>query len=123
MDYRQVKQIVRKQWQNGTWSGNMMGLAPLKSQGIKGVGTVAQYRRLVELGMPTDSRPFVIAERLFYRALSRDETPSLWFEYQKPSVGNPELELWARSFIKEGVTCALAHARHIALTGYLSTSL
>ena len=88
-----------------------MGIAPLKSQGIRSVGTVAQYRRLVELGVPTDTRSFRIAERLFYRVLSRDKTPSLWFEYQKRAVGNPALQAWARRFISEGVTCALAHAQ------------
>ena len=110
---RQVKQLAKKQWQNGSWSGNMLGIAPLKSQGIKDVGTVAQYRRLVELGVPMDFRAYRLAERLFYKILSRDETPSLWFEYQKPSVGNPDLETWARVFIREAVTCALAHAQRI----------
>jgi hypothetical protein len=111
--YRLVKQLARKQWQNGLWSGNMLGIAPLKSQGIKDVGTVAQYRRLVELGVPQISRSFRLAERLFYRVLSRDETPALWFEYQKPAAGNPELRAWARTFLREGVTCALAHAQRI----------
>jgi len=113
LQYKHVKQIARKQWQNGSWSGNMLGIAPLKSQGIKDVGTVAQYRRLVELGLPTDSRSFKLAERLFYKVLSRDDSPSLWFEYQKHAVGNPQLHSWARGFIREGVTCALAHAQRI----------
>jgi hypothetical protein len=113
LECKQFKQLAKKQWQNGSWSGNMLGIAPLKSQGIKDVGTVAQYRRLVELGAPMDSRSFKLAERLFYKILSRDETPSLWFEYQKPSVGNPELHTWTRGFIREGVTCALAHAQRI----------
>ncbi len=91
----------------------MLGIAPLKSQGIKDVGTVAQYRRLVELGVPQNTRSFRLAERLFYKVLSRDETPSLWFEYQKPAVGNPELLTWSRAFIREAVTCALAHAQRI----------
>lgn len=91
----------------------MLGIAPLKSQGIKDVGTVAQYRRLVELGVPRNTRSFQLAERLFYRVLSRDETPALWFEYQKPAAGNPELRSWARTFLREGVTCALAHAQRI----------
>jgi hypothetical protein len=111
--YKQVKHLARKQWQNGLWSGNMLGIAPLKSQGIRDVGTVAQYRHLVELGAPQKSRSFRLAERLFYRVLSRDETPSLWFEYQKPSAGNPELKSWSRTFLREGVTCALAHAQRI----------
>lgn len=91
----------------------MLGIAPNKSQGIKGVGTVAQYRRLVELGVSPKDRALRFAERLFFRILSRDETPSLWFEYQKPSADNPELKKWTRGFIREGVTCALAHARKI----------
>ncbi len=91
----------------------MLGIAPLKSQGIKDVGTVAQYRRLVELGAAQNTRSFRLAERQFYKVLSRDETPSLWFEYQKPSVGNAELHTWARTFLREGVTCALAHAQRI----------
>jgi hypothetical protein len=91
----------------------MLGIAPLKSQGIRDVGTVARYRHLVELGASNKTRPFKLAERLFYRILSRDETPSLWFEYQKPSASNPELRTWSRSFLREGVTCALAHAQHI----------
>lgn len=113
LQYRHVKQITRKQWQNGTWSGNILGIAPLKSLGIKNAGTVAQYRRLVELGVPTSARQFKLAERLFYRILSRDETRSLWFEYQKPAVENPALWVWARGFLREGVTCALAHAQRI----------
>ena len=91
----------------------MLGIAPMKSQGIKDVGTVAQYRRLVEMGAPQSTRSFRLPERLFYKVLSRDETSALWFEYQKPSAGNPELEGWARTFLREGVTCALAHAQRI----------
>ena len=91
----------------------MLGIAPMKSQGIKDVGTVAQYRRLIELGVRRDARSFRLAERLFYRVLSRDETPNLWFEYQKQAAGNPELLAWARIFLREGVTCALAHAGRI----------
>jgi hypothetical protein len=91
----------------------MLGVAPLKSQGIRDVGTVAQYRRLLELGAAQKTRSFRLADRLFYRVLSRDETPSLWFEYQKPSAGNPELKAWSRAFLREGVTCALAHAKRI----------
>jgi hypothetical protein len=79
-EYKKVKQLARKQWQNGLWSGNMLGIAPLKSQGIRDVGTVAQYRHLVEMGAAQKARSFRLAERLFYRVLSRDETPSLWFE-------------------------------------------
>lgn len=88
----------------------MLGLAPSKAHGIQGVGTVAQYRHLLELGTPLDSRAFRFADRLFYKVLSRDEDPTLLFEYQKDASTNPELGLWARDLLREGVACALARA-------------
>jgi len=113
IEYRNVKYLNRRQWQNGSWSGNMLGIGPMKSAGIKDVGTVAQYRRLLELGVPINQRAYKLADRLFFKVLSRDETPSLWFEYQKGAAENPELKVWARSFLREGVTCALAHAGRV----------
>lgn len=110
--FRTVKHLTRRQWQNGSWSGNVLGIAPSKAQGIKDVGTVAQYRRLVELGAPRDVRPFRFADRLFFRILSKDDTPSLWFEYQKPASESAEFRAWSRDMLREGVACALAHAGH-----------
>ena len=111
LQYKPVKQAMKKQRVNGTWSGNILGLAPSKAQGIKDVGTVAQYRRLLELGLPTAERPFRLADRLFYRLLSRDDDPSLQFEYQKANKTNPLLGEWSRDLMREGVTAALAQAR------------
>lgn len=105
-----VKQIFKKQWANGTWSGNVLGIAASKAQGIKDVGTVAQYRRLVEMGIPTGARPFRLADRLFFRILSRDQDPALLFEYKKAASANPQLGLWARDLMREGATAALAQA-------------
>jgi len=53
---KEVTQTIRKQRANGVWGGNMLGLAPNKAQGIKDVGTVAQYRHLLELGVPRTER-------------------------------------------------------------------
>ncbi len=110
MEYKEVTRILKRQGDDGVWAGNMLGLAPAKSQGIKDVGTVFQYRRLLELGVPTDDRAFRLTDRAFYRILSRDEDPSLLFEYQKAAKTTPELGPWIRDLIREGATAALAQA-------------
>lgn len=109
--YKTVKQIVNKQRANGTWSGNILGIAPAKAQGIADAGTVAQYRRLLELGLAPIERPFRIANRLLFRILSRDDDPALLFEYQKAAKNNQLLGEWVRDLMREGVTAALAQAR------------
>lgn len=108
-----VVQALKKQKSDGTWGGNMLGLAPAKSHGIKDVGTVHQYRHLVELGVPRDERAFMLADRVLFRVLSRDEDPKLLFEYQKAARSNPGLAEWARELLREAATAALAHAGHI----------
>jgi hypothetical protein len=92
------------------WGGNILGTAPAKSQGIKDVGTVAQYRHLLELGAPQDVRPFRLAERVFYRLLSRDTDPALLFEHRKTAKTNPHLQGFARDLMRQGATAALAQA-------------
>ena len=110
LEYKPVKQTTKRQWANGSWSGNVLGIAPSKSQGIKDVGAVAQYRRLLEMGVPTDARPFKLADRLFFRILSRDEDPALLFEFKKTAAHNPEAGNWYRDLMRQGVTAALAQA-------------
>jgi hypothetical protein len=107
---KQIGQVLKKQKPSGLWGDNILGLAPSKTLGYKDVGTVAQYRHLLELGLPRDSRAFRLSERLFYRLLSRDESPDLAFEYKAASKGNPELAVWARALYREGATVALAQA-------------
>ncbi len=113
VDYKGVTQTVRKQRANGVWGGNILGLAASKAQGIKDVGTVAQYRHLLELGYPCDERPCRLTERVFHRILSRDEDPALLFEYQKVAKTNPSLGAWARDLMREAATAALAHSGKI----------
>jgi hypothetical protein len=113
IDYKGVTQAVRKQKPTGIWGGNILGLAASKAQGIRDVGTVAQYRHLVELGYPTSERPYRLAERMFHRLLSRDDDPALLFEYQKPAKANPALGPWARDLMREAATAALAHSGNI----------
>lgn len=110
LQYKRVTQTVRKQKATGVWGKNILGLAASKAQGIVDVGTVAQYRHLLELGVPSDDRTLRLAERTLFRLLSRDSDPALLFEYQKSAKTNPALALWARDFLREGATAALAHA-------------
>src|SRR6476661_1716233 len=102
--------VVKKQKDTGVWGGNLLGLAPSAAQGIKDVGTVPQYRRLLQLGWPRDGRPFKLADRLLFRLLTRDENPALLFEYQKLVVTEPAAGEWVRTLIREAASCALAEA-------------
>jgi hypothetical protein len=108
-----VQAVVKKQKENGTWGGNLLGVTPSVPQGVKDVGTVPQYRRLIQLGLPTTARPYKLADRLLFRLLSRDEDPGLLFEYQKPAKGDEGFGLWARNLVREAATTALAEAGNI----------
>ena len=110
---RAVQAVIKKQKDTGTWGGNLLGVAASAAQGIKDVGTIPQYRRLVQLGLPSSGRAFKLADRLLYRLLSRDEDPALLFEYQKPAKGDEGYTLWARNLIREAATAALAEAGNI----------
>ncbi|MEO8294628.1 MAG: hypothetical protein ABI613_03855 [Gemmatimonadota bacterium] len=105
--------LVRKQKESGIWSGNLLGLAPAAAQGIKDVGTIPHYRRLIQLGYPREARPFKLTERVLFRLLSRDEDPALLFEYQKLVKSEPLAKEWARNVIREAATAALAEAGHL----------
>jgi hypothetical protein len=104
--------VTKKQKENGVWAANLLGLAPSAVQGIKDVGTVAQYRRLLELGCPRDARAFKLTERLLFRLLTRDENPALLFEFQKLVGSEAAAEEWIRGLIREAATAALAEAGH-----------
>jgi hypothetical protein len=104
--------VAKKQKENGVWAANLLGLAPSAAQGIKDVGTVAQYRRLLELGWPRDGRPFKLTDRLLFRLLTRDENPALLLEFQKLATAEPLADEWIRGLIREAATAALAEAGH-----------
>lgn len=110
LSYKGVTQITKKQRTNGLWGGNILGIAPSKTLGIKEIGSVSQYRRLIELGLPPTARPFQLANRTFFRLLSRDEDPKLLFEFEKLAGEAPSLADWARQTMREAVTAALAQA-------------
>ncbi len=102
--------VVKKQKDTGTWGGNLLGLAPSAAQGIKDVGTIPCYRRLLQLEWPRNGRPFKLADRVLFRLLSRDEDPALLFEMQKLVKSDPEATIWARDVIREAASAALAEA-------------
>jgi hypothetical protein len=102
--------VVKKQKDNGMWGGNLLGLAASTAQGIKDVGTIPQYRRLLQLEWPRGTRPFKLADRVLFRLLSRDEDPALLFEFQKGVKSDVEAEAWARGIMREAASAALAEA-------------
>lgn len=102
--------VVKKQKDSGVWGGNLLGLAISAAQGVKDVGTIPQYRRLLQLEWPRSSRPFKLADRVLFRLLSRDEDPSLLFEFQKAVKSDPEAEAWARGIMREAASASLAEA-------------
>jgi hypothetical protein len=107
---KQVQQIVKKQRKSGLWGDNVLGLAANKTAGYKDVGTVAQYRRLIELGLSRDDRVFRLADRFLFRLLSRDESPDLLAEFRTAAKASPELTVWSREHFREGAAVALAQA-------------
>ena len=92
--------VVKKQKDTGVWGGNLLGLAASPAQGLKDVGTIPQYRRLLQLAWPSSSRPFKLADRVLFRLLSRDEDPALLFEFQKSVKSDPDAEAWARGIMR-----------------------
>jgi len=110
LECKQVQQVLKKQRKSGLWGDNTLGLAPNKTAGYKDIGTIAQYRRLLELGVPRDERAFRLADRFLFRLLSRDESPDLLAEYRTSAKANPDLAPWSREQFREGAAVALAQA-------------
>ena len=102
--------VVKKQKDTGVWGGNLLGLAPSAAQGIKDIGTIPQYRRLLQLAWPAGTRPFKLTDRVLFRLLSRDDDPSLQFEFQKLVKSEPAAEPWVRDVVREAASAALAEA-------------
>lgn len=104
--------MAKKQKDTGIWGGNLLASAPSAAQGIKDVGTIPQYRRLLQLAWPLDGRPFKLADRVLFRLLTRDENPALLYEYQKVVAAEPGAAEWVRGLTREAASCALAEAGH-----------
>lgn len=107
-----VRQIIKKQKDTGAWGGNLLAVAPNKTIGIKDVGTIPQFRRLLELGVNRDHRALRLASRLLFRLVSRDDDPKLLFEFEKFGFAEPGDEPWIRLILREAAAAALAAAGH-----------
>ena len=105
--------VVKKQKDNGVWGGNLLGLAASAKEGIKDVGTIPQYRRLLQLGLTKSARPYKLADRVLFRLLSRDDDPFLQFEFAKLAKDSQPAAHWAREHMREAVAAALAEAGYI----------
>ena len=112
LQYKESLAIIRKQKETGLWGGNLLGPGPSKALGWKEVGTIFQYRRLLELGWPADGRPFRFADRFLFRLLSRDDDPSLLVDFQRAAKADPGLGLWARGMSAQAAAAALARGAH-----------
>ena len=104
----QVSAITTRQEETGLWGGNFLAYQPSEKDGTEEIGTVAQYRRLLQLGVPTATRPFRVADRVLFRALSRDEDPLLNGEFDDAIDEDPDTAEPYRNLIREGVCAALA---------------
>ena len=112
LHYKEALAIVRKQKDTGLWGANLLAPAPSKAMGWKEVGTIFQYRRLLELGWPADARVFRFADRFLFRLLSRDDDPALLVEFQRVAKSDPGLGLWARAMGTQAAAAALARGAH-----------
>lgn len=111
--YKPVQLSFRKQKKTGLWGDGILGPGVMRGSTARNVGTVSQYRYLLELGSPIDQRSFRLADRVLFRLLSRDEDPTLLFESAKLAKGSPEFAFFARNAMRESATAALAQAGHI----------
>src|SRR5437879_2744336 len=112
LHYKEALAIARKQKDTGLWGANLLAPAPSKAMGWKEVGTIFQYRRLLELGWPPDARAFRFADRFLFRLLSRDDDPALLVEFQRVAKSDPVVGLWARNMGAQAAAAALARGAH-----------
>ena len=110
VESKAVQAIAKKQKEDGSWGGSFLGILPSARDGIKEPGTIAQHRRLSQLAYPRAGRAFKLADRVLFRVLSRDEDPSLLFEYQKLAKDVPSAAEWLRDRNREAATAALAES-------------
>lgn len=105
-----VSAVTKRQQSSGLWGANFLVFAPSSRDGSDEVGTIAQYRRLLQLGLPNTTRPFRLADRVLFRTLSRDDDPLLYGEFFDSTEDDPDAAEWYRNLIREGVCAAFAEA-------------
>lgn len=107
-----VSAVTTRQQEDGMWGANFLAFHASTRDGTIEPGTIAQYRRLLQLGVPTSTRPFRLANRVLFRTLSRDDDPALYGEFFDDTVDDPAAAEWYRGLIREAAAAALAEAGH-----------
>ena len=110
----EVSAVTTRQADDGLWGNNFLAFQPSERDEITEVGTVAQYRRLVQLGVPNTTRPFRLADRILFRTLSRDDDLNLLGEFADLAEADPRGTEAFRNLIREGACAGLAEAGHDA---------
>jgi hypothetical protein len=105
-----VSEITTRQRADGLWGSNFLAFQASQRDDVEEVGTVAQYRRLLQLGVPTTTRPFRLANKVLFRTLSRDDDPLLYGEFFDSTVDDPDSAEWYRELIREAASGALAES-------------
>lgn len=105
-----VSAVTTRQRADGMWGDSFLAFQASPRDGFDEPGTIAQYRRLLQLGVPTTTRPFRLADRLLYRTLSRDDDPLLYGEFFDSTIDDPDSAEWYRGLIREATAAALAEA-------------
>ncbi len=105
-----VAAVTTRQQSTGLWANNYIAFEPNTRDKVEEPGTVAQYRRLVQLGVPITTRPFRLANRTLFRTLSRDDDPLLYGEFFDASLEDVDIGEWYRNLIREAASAALAEA-------------
>ena len=111
---KEVSAVTTRQADDGVWGNNFLAFQPSERDEIEEPGTVAQYRRLVQLGVPTTTRPFRLADRVLFRTLSRDDDPLLLGEFADAAGEDERVTETFRNLISEGACAALAEAGRTA---------
>jgi hypothetical protein len=105
-----VSAVTTRQQETGLWGASFLAWQQSTRDNTDETGSVAQYRRLLQLGVPTTTRPFRLADRVLFRTLSRDDDPLLYGEFFDGTIDDPDAAEWYRNLIREGAAAGLAEA-------------
>lgn len=105
-----VSAVTTRQREDGLWGSNYLAFQASARDEVEEAGTIAQYRRLVQLGVPPTTRPFRLANRVLFRTLSRDDDPLLYGEFFDSTIDDSESAEWYRDLIREAAAGALAES-------------
>lgn len=92
---------------DGIWNRSMLTVPLPGANNFEGVGTIAAFRRLLEMGWEKDSPPMLSGRRILFRLLAEDNDPNFLFEFAA-DARVPELRSRGRLILREAAAAALA---------------